>query len=113
MGAEWKMLAHTLVLLDSVGELVDGGGHLQSLHQNSLLSLDSDVLWPLDETGEVSLWLDVTSESEVPGPLLEERALSRTTGGSAALRLDNFLSLKSLLLFTLHSIARTRPVSKD
>ena len=32
MGAEWKMLAHTLVLLDSVGELVDGGGHLQSLH---------------------------------------------------------------------------------
>lgn len=62
----------TLVLLNGVSELIDGGGHLQSLHQNSLLPLDSDVLWPFDETGEVSLWLDVTSESEVLCFLLEE-----------------------------------------
>ena len=109
MSGKWEAL--TLVLLDGVGELVDGGGHLQSLHQNSLLSLDSDVLRPLDETGEVSLWLDVASESEVPRPLLEERALSRTTSGGAALRLDDLLSLSSFL--HLHSTARTRPVSKD
>lgn len=68
---QFKQLG-SLVLLDSVLELIDGGGHLQSLHQNPLLSLDSDVPWPLDETGEVSLWLNVSSESEVLRSLLEE-----------------------------------------
>ena len=76
------------------------------MHEDSLLSLDSDVFWPFDETGEVSLWLNVTSESEVLGPLLEERALSRTATVSATLRLDNFLSLYSFL--HLHSIAHKR-----
>lgn len=66
----------SLVLVNSVGELVDGGRHLESLHQNSLLPLDSDVSWPFDETGEVSLWLNIASDSEVPGSLLEERSLS-------------------------------------
>jgi hypothetical protein len=83
LGEQFKELG-SLVLIDGVLELIDGGGHLQSLHQNSLLSLDSDVLWPFDETGEVSLWLNVTSESEISRSLLEEGALSRTTGGSAS-----------------------------
>jgi len=68
---QFKELA-CLVLINGVTELSDGGRHLQSLHQNSLLPLDSDVSWPFDETGEVSLWLDVTSESEVSDSLLEE-----------------------------------------
>ena len=64
----------TLVLLECLGELVDGGGHLQSLHQNSLLSLDADVLWPFDEAGEVTLGLDVSAKSEILHILLEQRA---------------------------------------
>ena len=62
-----------------MAELGNGGRHLQSLQQDSLLPLDSDVSWPFDETGEVSLWLNVTSDSEVSASLLEERVLSRTT----------------------------------
>ena len=54
--------------------MVDGGGHLQSLHQNSLLSLDADVLWPFDEAGEVTLGLDVSAKSEILHILLEQRA---------------------------------------
>lgn len=65
----------TFVLLDSVLELSDGGGHLESLVKHALLSLDSDVLGPLHEPGEVSLWLDVTSQSEVPGVLRKQRVL--------------------------------------
>ena len=91
------MRSRTLVLLNGGRELVDGGGHLQSLQQNSLLSLDSDVLRPFDETGEVSLWLNVTSESEVSDSLLEEGALSRASSCSVALGLDNLLSLSSFL----------------
>ena len=104
----------TLVLLKGSRELIDCWGHLQSLHKDALLSLDSDVLRPFDETGEVSFWLDVTSESEVLGSLLEERALSRTStsGLAAALRLDDFLSLKGLFLH-LQSTMRTRAISED
>jgi len=88
----------SLVLIDSGAELVDGGGHLQPLHQDPLLSLDSDVLRPLDHTGEVSLRLDVTSESEVSGSLLEEGTLATSSSsGVAAFGLNNFLTLYSFL----------------
>jgi hypothetical protein len=80
-----------------VGELVDGRGDLESLHQDSLLPLNSDVSWPFDETGEVSLWLDVSSNSEVSGSLLEKRCLTGTASRCVALRLDNLLSLNSFL----------------
>ena len=89
----------TLVLVNSVGELVDGGGHLESLHEDSLLSLDSDVFWPFDETGEVSLWLNITSESEVSGSLLEEGAATNVSAGSWGtwLSLNDLLSLSCFL----------------
>ena len=64
----------TLVLLKGLAELVDLRGHLQSLHQNSLLSLDADVARPFNEAGEVALWLDVSSKSEIFSTLLEERS---------------------------------------
>ena len=63
----------TLVLLEGLAELVDAGGHLKSLHENSLLSLDADVARPFDEAGEVTLGLDVSSKSEILGILLEQR----------------------------------------
>lgn len=87
----------TLVLVNSVGELVDGRRDLQSLHQDSLLPLNSDVSWPFDETGEVSLWLDVTSNSEVSGSLLEEGCLSVGASGCVALGLNNLLSFNCFL----------------
>lgn len=62
----------TRVLIKSLAELVDGGGHLQPLHQNSLLSLDTNVARPFDKAGEVTLGLDVSSKSEIFGILLEE-----------------------------------------
>lgn len=50
-----------LVLRQSVRELVDNSGYLESLEEDSLLSLEKDVLWPSDISGQVSLWLDMTS----------------------------------------------------
>jgi len=61
----------SLVLLEGLRELVDGGGHLQSLHKNSLLSLNSNVTRPFDEAGEVTLGLDISSKSEIFSILLE------------------------------------------
>ena len=68
-----------MVLLESLGELVDGWGHLKTLHKDALLSLDSDVCGPLKEAGQVTGGLNVTTEAEVPGVLLEKR--SGTSGG--------------------------------
>ena len=49
--ASLKRVLLTLVLLESLGELVDGGGHLETLHEDALLSLNANVLGPLDEAG--------------------------------------------------------------
>jgi len=32
--------------------------------ENGLLALDTDVFWPFDEAGQVTLWLDITTDSE-------------------------------------------------
>ena len=62
----------TLVLVNGLRELIDGGRNLEALEKNALLSLNTDVLGPFDKTGEVADWLDVTTDSEVLGRLLEE-----------------------------------------
>jgi len=57
------------------------------------LSLNADVLGPLDESGEVACGLDVTTNTEVLGALLEE-------GGASILSLlvaDDNLTLGSFL----------------
>ncbi len=69
----------TLVFVDGLGELVDGGWDLETLEKNALLSLNADVLGPLDEAGKVADGLDVTADSEVLGRLLEERVLFVST----------------------------------
>ena len=83
----------TLVLVNSLGELVDGWGNLESHHKNGLLSLDADVLGPLDESGQVAYGLDVTTDTEVLRALLKE-------GGASILGLlvaDDNLTLGSFL----------------
>lgn len=42
-----------------MGELGDGRGDLETLVKDDLLALETDVLGPLHEAGEVSLGLDV------------------------------------------------------
>ena len=57
--------SHGLVLSKSLGELVDRRRDLQSLVENSSLTLDADILGPLDESTQVtSLGSDVSSNSE-------------------------------------------------
>ena len=47
------------VLVQSVGELGNGGGNLQALVENDLLALEADIFGPFNESGQVGLWLDV------------------------------------------------------
>ena len=47
------------VLVQSVGELGDGWWDLQALVKDDLLALETNVLGPLHEAGEVLLRLDV------------------------------------------------------
>jgi len=54
--------------------------HLQSLVEDDLLSLQTDVLGPLDESGQVTLGRDITSDSERLGSLLEKGVLGRLGG---------------------------------
>ena len=88
----------TCVLLEGLGELVDGGGHLQSLHEDSLLTLDTDVARPSDKAGKVALGLDISSKTEVASILLEERTRAGAGTTSASLGLDDLLSLSFLHL---------------
>jgi hypothetical protein len=44
-----------------VRELGNGGGNLEPLVEDDLLSLESNVLGPFDESGQVSLGWDVTT----------------------------------------------------
>ena len=94
-----------MVLVNGMGELSNGWGNLEALHKDSLLSLNADILGPLDETGEVSHGLDVTTDSEVAGVLGEEGALLVVLGGTGA---DNdFLSLYSFLYLILNTKSDT------
>ena len=47
------------VLVEGVRELGDGGGNLEALVKDHLLALETNVLRPLHEAGEVSLVLDI------------------------------------------------------
>lgn len=62
----------TKVLVSSDGELVDGGGNLETLVQNTALSLDADVTGPLDESSEIALVGDGLADSEALGASDEE-----------------------------------------
>ena len=90
LGGLWGVLGEELeelgglVLVNGLGELVKSWWGLESHEEDSLLSLDSNVLWPFDESGKVSLWLDITTDSEVSWGLLEKGGSrgSRFTGST-------------------------------
>jgi len=84
--------SHGFVLSKSLGELVDRRRDLQSLVENSSLTLDADILGPLDESTQVtSLGSDITSNSE-------GLDLGRVEGVGGLLRRDRLgLLLASLL----------------
>ena len=48
-------------LVNCLGELVDGRGHLQALLEHLLLALQTHILGPLDKACEVALWLNVAT----------------------------------------------------
>jgi len=74
-----------LITCNGALELGNAWRDLQTLHKDSLLPLNTDVLGPPDEAGEVSLGLDVSANSEVVGVLLEQRFFGL---GFAAVLLD-------------------------
>ena len=41
--------------------------------KDGLLPLQDDVLGPSDEAGQIALGLDILTDAEILGPLLEER----------------------------------------
>jgi len=94
LGEELKELG-SLVLVNGRLELVDVGWDLKALEKDALLSLDADILGPLDETGEVANWLDVTTDSEVLRGLLEEALSSIFCFGVS--RNSNLLSFRNFL----------------
>ena len=53
-------------------ELVDGRGDPEPGLEHDLLTLESDVLGPPDESAQVTAGLDVLADAEVLGPLLEQ-----------------------------------------
>jgi len=75
-------------LVSGSSELVDRGGDLQSVHQDTSLSLKLNVLGPSNESGKISLGLNRLSNTEVSISLLEERVLD---GGLGSGLLDGSL----------------------
>lgn len=63
------------VAVESVVELSDRGGDLETELQDLLLALETDILGPLHHAREVALGLDVLADTKVAGTLLDERVL--------------------------------------
>lgn len=51
-------------------------GYFESFHEDSLLSLVKNIFGPADEAGQISLVLDVTTDSEVSGLGFEKSVLN-------------------------------------
>lgn len=89
----------SLVLVNGVVELGNGGGDLEAAHEDGLLALDAHVTGPLHETGKVALGLDITTDTEVAGVLSEEGGLVIGLAGGTTnndlLSFSNFLNLIS------------------
>lgn len=63
------------VAVEDVLELGESRGNLQAHLKDLLLSLEADILGPLDHAGDISLGLDVLADTVAAGSLLEERVL--------------------------------------
>merc|ERR1712137_892907 len=62
----------SLTLVECLLELVDCWGNLDALVQDPAGALDANVLWPLDETGQIAGWADVATDAESAGLLLDD-----------------------------------------
>jgi hypothetical protein len=69
------------VLVQNLGELVDGRRNLEALVQDLLLALKTNILGPLDEASEITLGLDILTNAEVAATLLNERVGGSLGGG--------------------------------
>ncbi len=74
---------------------MDSGGDLEAVEENTLLSLEKDVSWPSDESGQVTFMLDAVSDSEIAGTLFEKGVLLAISA------LLIFLSLSASLILAL------------
>jgi hypothetical protein len=72
------------VLIQNLGELVDGRGNLETLVQDLLLTLKTNILGPLDEARKITLGLDILTNAKVAATLLNER-VGRSLGGGLTL----------------------------
>lgn len=64
------------VAVEDVLELSDRGGDLQAEVEDLLLALKADIFGPLHHAGEVAAGLDVLTDTEVTGTLLDEGVLT-------------------------------------
>ncbi len=69
----------SLVSLQSFLELGDLWWDTESLEENLLLSLNSDVMWPLDESRQISLVHHITTNAVISRTLLEESLVGCVT----------------------------------
>jgi len=70
-GGQFENLGSVL-LVQSLRELVDGRWNLQSLLEDLSLPLELDVHWPSNESGEISFWLKVLANAKVFGSFFEQ-----------------------------------------
>jgi hypothetical protein len=90
------------VAVEDVLELGESRGNLQAHLKDLLLSLEADILGPLNHATDISLGLDVLADAEVAGSLLEKGVLGgllasltlRERGGSDLLAGLGRLSLR-------------------
>jgi hypothetical protein len=61
------------VLVQCVGELGNSRGNLETLAEDDLLALETDVLGPFHEAGQISLGLDVLADTKIFCVSLKER----------------------------------------
>jgi len=73
------------VLIEDVGELVDCRGYLQTLVEDPLLALETNIFGPFNIAGEIALGLDILTNAKISWPLLDQRVGRWLLGGS---RLD-------------------------
>lgn len=61
------------VFVHNTGELVKNGGNLQTLLEDSLLTLETDVFGPFNETRKITFGLNVLTDTKVLGGLFSQR----------------------------------------
>jgi len=68
------------VLIQNVGELVKSRRDLKTLVDDLLLTLKLDILRPLDETRDITLGLNILTDTKVLGGLFKQRVGSSLGG---------------------------------